>query len=246
VVVKMGEIVTRDAGASCGINTLNEKNLHACLKEWYARPGDRFEVDVDGFLIDVLRPGRGRARDLLIEIQTKSLGSLKRKLLKLCDSHRVRLVYPIPSEKWVVRMDRDGETVLGRRRSPKRGSIFDLFQELVSIPGLMTRRGFSLEVLLVREEEVRRPDRNGGCWRRKGWTIHERRLVDVVDRALFRTPRDLAALLPLGVSEPFTTADLAEGIGHPRWLAQKMAYCLREMGAIRAVGKKGNAILYGR
>jgi len=244
--VKMGEMAAQGAGAFCGINTLNEKDLHAGLKEWYARPGDRFEVPVDGFLIDVLRPGRGRCRDLLIEIQTKRLGVLKRKLLKLCTSHRVRLVYPIPSEKWVVRMDGDGETVLGRRKSPKRGSVFDLFQELVSIPNLMQRREFSLEVLLVREEEVRRPDGNGGCWRRKGWTIHERRLVDVVDRVLFRTPRDLAALVPSGLGEPFTTADLADGIGHPRWLAQKMAYCLREMGAIRPVGRKGNAILYGR
>ena len=35
------------------ISTLNEKPLHAGLKEWYARPGDRIEVPVDGFLIDI-------------------------------------------------------------------------------------------------------------------------------------------------------------------------------------------------
>jgi hypothetical protein len=47
-----------------GIGQLNEKALHASLKQWYARPGDRFEVAVGGFVIDIVRA------ELLIEIQT--------------------------------------------------------------------------------------------------------------------------------------------------------------------------------
>jgi len=47
-----------------------------------------------------------------------------------------------------------------------------------------------------------------------------------------------------GLSGPFSTRELAEGIEQPRWLAQKMAYCLRHMGAIEVVGKKGNSLLY--
>ena len=45
------------------IGTLNEKPLHAGLKEWVARPGDAFEQPVDGYVIDIVRD------DLLIEIQ---------------------------------------------------------------------------------------------------------------------------------------------------------------------------------
>jgi hypothetical protein len=37
---------------------------------------------------------------------------------------------------------------------------------------------------------------------------------------------------------------LASAIEQPHWLAQKMAYCLRHMGAIQVKGKKGNALLY--
>jgi hypothetical protein len=37
---------------------------------------------------------------------------------------------------------------------------------------------------------------------------------------------------------------LAEGLGVERWIAQRMTYCLREMGAIRQVGKLGGAWLY--
>ena len=38
------------------------KPLHASLKAWYAEAGDRFEVAVDGYVIDLVRD------DLLIEI----------------------------------------------------------------------------------------------------------------------------------------------------------------------------------
>jgi len=72
----------------------------------------------------------------------------------------------------------------------------------------------------------------------------ERRLLDVVDRHLFERPEDALAVLPDTLPEPFTTADLAEAMDGPRWLAQKMAYCLRKMGGIVQIGKRGRAKLY--
>ena len=59
------------------IGLLNEKALHASLKQWYARPGDQLEVAVDGFVIDIVRD------DLLIEIQTRNFSSIKSKLTNL-------------------------------------------------------------------------------------------------------------------------------------------------------------------
>ena len=221
------------------ISTLNESPLHADLKAWYARPGDRLEVPVEGFIIDIVRD------ELLIEVQTGSLASLKRKLPALAESHPVRLVVPIPREKWIVRLAEDGEGTLGRRRSPKRGQIEDIFGELVSFPQLLAHPNFSLEVLLTQEEELRRYD-GTRAWRRRGWVTHERRLLEVVDQQHFSTPGEMAALLPPALEEPFSTADLAAALGRPRRLAQRMAYCLREMGDIEAVGKQGNAILYAR
>ncbi|MFL7795086.1 MAG: hypothetical protein AB8I69_23305, partial [Anaerolineae bacterium] len=96
---------------------------------------------------------------------------------------------------------------------------------------------------LTQEEEVRCYD-GRRAWRRHGWVIQERRLLDVVDRRLFEMPEDMLALLPADLPEPWTTADLAVGIDRPRWLARKMAYCLRKMGLVEPVGKQGNAILY--
>jgi hypothetical protein len=220
------------------IGTLNEKPLHAALKEWYARPGDRFEVSVDGFIIDIVRD------DLLIEIQTGNFASIKSKLRSLAENHLLRLIYPIAREKWIVRLAGTGRNrAAGRRRSPKRGALEHVFKELVSFPKLIVNPNFSIEVLLTREEEVRRFDGKRG-WRRGGWVTHERRLLEVVGHVVLSEPADLRSLIPPDLTEPWTTAELAIAIGQPRWLAQKMVYCLREMSAAKMVGKRGNAILY--
>ena len=212
-----------------GIGLLNEKPLHASLKRWYARPGDRFEVPVDGFVIDIVRD------DLLIEIQTRNFSSIKVKLNKLARSHQIRLIYPIVQEKWIVR----GAT---RRKSPKRGRLEDLFWELVSIPQLLANPNFSLEVLMIRQEEVRRYD-GKRKWRSRGWVIEGRQLLEVLDQRLFGHSADWLGFLPNGL-ESFTTSDLATGIATGRELAQKMAYCLREARMIELVGRRGRANLY--
>jgi hypothetical protein len=51
-------------------------------------------------------------------------------------------------------------------------------------------------------------------------------------------------LLPRTLPRPFHTGHLAEGLGVERWIAQRMAYCLREMGAVQSVGKLRGAWLY--
>ena len=221
-----------------GFSTLNEKALHASLKQWYARPGDEFEVLVGKSLIDIVRG------DLLIEIQTANFSQLRRKLSRLVETHHVRLVYPVAAEKFVVRTDAKGAEI-GRRKSPKRGKIEDVFGELVSIPKLISHPNFSVEVLLIREEEIRR-HAPGKAWRRRGWLRCERRLLDVVRGRVFNGPGDLAALLPDGIEEPFTTTALARAAKMTLRLAQQMVYCLREMGEIAITGKKGNSLLYVR
>lgn len=219
------------------IGTLREKPLHASLKEWYACPGDRVEVPVDGFVIDLVRG------DLLIEVQTRNFSSMRQKATSLLESgHRLRIVHPIPMDKWIVKVDADG-TLLSRRRSPKHGTPTDVFAELVSFPALLAHQSLEVEVLLTVEEEYRHHT-PGRSWRRKGWSVMERRLTEVVDEIRLVDPADLAHLLPHGLPEVFTTADLAGELHRPRRIAQQMAYCLREIGVIEPVAKHGNTIEY--
>ncbi|WP_424358468.1 hypothetical protein [Methanocella sp. MCL-LM] len=221
------------------IGTLNEKPLHEALKRWYAQPGDLFEVPVEGFFVDIVRG------DLLIEIQTRNFSAIKRKLEKLLTNHPVRLVYPIPCAKWIVKLADNGDGPIIRRKSPKRGAFEDVFRELVRLPGLLENPNFSIELLLIEEEEVRRYDGVRG-WRRRGWVTEERRLLQVVDRRTLSSPADMQAFIPAGLAEPFSVSELATATGSPARLAQKMVYCLRKTGCLAPVGKRGNAILYAR
>lgn len=215
---------------------LNEKPLHAALKEWYAKPGDQFEVSVDGFVIDVVQG------DLFIEIQTRNFASIKSKLNKLVRSHRVHLVYPIAYERWIVKLPKDKDGEITRRKSPKRGRVEELFWEMVSFPQLLAHPNFSLEVVMTKEEEIRHFNPNLN-WRRKGWGIVERRLLEVVEQIVFDEPADWLSLLPEGTGE-FTTKDLVERLGIRKQLAQKTAYCLRKAAVVELIGKKGRANLY--
>jgi len=101
----------------------------------------------------------------------------------------------------------DGKTILLRRKSPKKGRLEDLFSKLVYIPTLVKSRNFSLEVLLIHCEETLIND-GQGSWRRKGWSIYDRRLLDIVSRVVFSSPSDFHALLPATLSKIFTSRDL--------------------------------------
>lgn len=218
-----------------GVGTLNEKSLHIQLKDWYSQPGDQFEVPFGRLIVDIVRNG------LLIEIQTRNLSAMRTKLPRLLDSHDVRVVFPIPAVKQLMKMG-DGGEVISSRRSPKRGSFFDIFAELVSIPTLIDHPRFSLHVLLIEEIELRQ-HQAGGNWRRKGWRTMERRLDSVAGSVLIGGTPDLIAQLP-DLPSTWTTADLAELASVPRRIAQQAAYTLKHAGVAAPVTKRGNALVY--
>jgi hypothetical protein len=217
---------------------MQESSLHASLKAWYSKPGDMVEWRVGNYYIDLVRG------QLLIEIQTGSFSALKKKLGCLLDDYPIRIVYPIPSEKWIVRVDKNSERVLSKRKSPKKGSVYNAFSELVRIAKYLSHPNFSFEVVLTREEEIRLND-GKGSWRRKGWSKTDRRLLSIVARHEFSTPMDYQSLLPIGIPELFTVNYLASGLKIPGYLAGKMVYCMRHMGLIIPdTVKRGRAYQY--
>ena len=220
------------------IGTLAEKSLHAALKEWLARPGDRQEVRVDGFVIDIVR---GEA---LIEIQTRHFGAMKQKLQTLLPHHPIHLVHPIAREKWIVRQTADGR-FLGRRKSPKKGRLLDVFAEMVRIPHLLPHPNLTVMVLLTQQEEIWRDD-GRGSWRRRRWSVHDHRLLDVVAQHTFNAPADWLALLPDDLPHPFSNRDLEMAVPCRLSLAQKITYTLRHADLLAPAGKLGNAWLFAR
>jgi hypothetical protein len=224
-----------------GIGTLQESSLHAALKDWYAKLGDQFEVRVDGAIIDIVR---GRQ---LIEIQTRNFMGIKRKLERLTEHHRVRLIYPIAHEKWIVKLDEAMQVQLSRRKSPKKGRVEQVFMEMVNITDLIMRKNLTLEVVFIREEEIwsmARRNHRRPSWRRGGWTRHDRRLIEVTGSMVFKSPADYRALLPAALGTAFTNRELAAALKVPVYHAQRITYCLRHMGVIESNAKRGREMLY--
>jgi len=218
---------------------MGEKNLHMALKQWYSRPGDLLEVNMEGHIIDILRG------DQIIEIQTSNFSAIKPKLKFFLNRHSVRLVYPISEKKWIVHTDSTNKTLPSRRKSPRKGRVEDIFLELVYIPLLMKKPNFSLEVLLINSEEILVND-GLGSWRRNRWSIHERKLLDVIEQIVFSNPTDFLSFLPATLPEEFTTRDLARELKLRQRIAQKMTYCLRLLDVIKIVGKRNRATLYSQ
>ncbi len=218
------------------IGMLGETSLHAELIAWYAKAGDLFEVPVEGYWIDILRG------DLLIEVQTRSFTSIKSKLLSLLPRHKVHLIYPLPIEKWIVRQP-SASGAITRRKSPLRGGYENAFRELIRFPQLVPHPNFTLEILRTREEEFWLED-GKGSWRRRGWSIVDRRLLEVVESLVLADPQDFLHFLPPDMPASFTNQELAVAIKQPVKLAQKMTYCLKAMGILKQNGRRGRSYLY--
>jgi len=211
------------------IGQLNEGSLHAALKDWYAKPGDRFEVPLEGFVIDIVRGGANEPTpdptepDLLIEIQTGSFGAMGRKLDRLLEHRRMLLVHPVAVGTWLHKPGKPP------RKSPKTGSVYSVFDELVSVPTLLDHPNLTLDVVLVTvdKHQVEDPKARRG---RGGHRTVDRSLREVIGRHRFGSVEDLIELIPPGLPDEFTTADLAEMGSFNRETARKMAYCFRPLG----------------
>lgn len=214
-----------------------ETSLHRQLKSYYAPNAECEEVTLGDYRIDAIDGDR------LIEIQHGSLGAIRDKVRCLLEDYDVHVVKPIAARKYLVkRKKKNGETI-SARFSPRRGSVFDLFEDLVHFTNVFPHPRLTLEVALTIQEEHRiakKPRR----FRGKDYRIEDRVLRSVEEQIELNTAGDLLNLIPGKLPSPFHTKDLAKAAGIQRWLAQKMAYCLRNTGAINLVGKEKNALLY--
>lgn len=216
-----------------------ETELHRALKNFYAAADGRVEVRVGRYRVDVVRDGR------LLEIQHGTLAALRRKLHDLMARHDVTVVKPIIARKMLVVQDARTKRVIRRRRSPKRGTVLDIFDELIYLRGIYPHPRLTLELVLVDVEEWRRITRGRRPSRRgRGFQVEQQKLLRILGCHRFRTAADLANLVEVRLPDPFHTGHLARRMNIERWAARRIAYCLRYAGAVQQVGKLGNSLLY--
>lgn len=216
-----------------------ETSLHRELKAYYAGDEAQTEVRLGGYRIDAIVRGE------LVEIQHGSLAAVRDKVRALVRKHRVRVVKPIVATKMLIKRQRKGGRVTDERLSPKRGSLWDLFDELVYFTRAFPHPRLTLDVVLVDVEEWRYPGHGRRRrYRPNDFQVEDRKLKAVRSVHSFSTTEDLRRLLPDDLPQPFHTGDLTRAIGVSRGVAQRIAYCLREMGASLSAGKRGNFRLY--
>ena len=216
-----------------------ETSLHRQLKQLYARGAAPQEVVLDDFRIDVVVDGQ------LIEIQHGGLAAIRDKIRRLVEQHDVLVVKPLVASKTIVKLDRAGGRVVSRRRSPKQAQPLDLFHELTYFTRCFPHPRLTLDVPLVAIEEWRYPGHGRRRrWRESDHVVEDQRLIEVQQTLRLKTDQDLLALLPAPLPAPFDSAVVAQLAGVPRWVAQRITYCLRQMGIAREVGKIGNTRQY--
>lgn len=216
-----------------------ETSLHRELKALYATDDAQCEVKLGPYRIDVVTP------DGLIEIQHGSLAAIRRKAATLLTGHQLTIVKPIVAVKRLVVRSRKGGKIARRRASPKRGSLLDVFHELVYFRQVFPREGLRLEILLVEIEEERYPGHGRRRrWRGNDYVVADQRLIAIHERHQLVTLSDLRGLVDSRLPTPFDTGQLATSLRVDRWFAQRVAYCLRETGAAQVVGKQRGALLY--
>ncbi|MDA8425278.1 MAG: hypothetical protein M0Z80_04000 [Treponema sp.] len=222
-----------------GINLYSEHSLHARLKELLAGPGDRLEVLVEGKVVDLVK-----VDGELVEVQTSSLAKIVPKVLALARAgRRVRVVHPIAAETSIRRLDPLTGELLSVRKSPKRGDLWSLFDELVRAPGLIAAPNVAVEALIVRSSVIRVRD-GSGSWRRRGDRTEDRTLEEILSSTRLETRKDWLGLIPRGLAAPWSSGALGEALGIPDWRARKLLYCLCRAGLLAESGKEGRRKLY--
>jgi hypothetical protein len=228
---------TRKRRAEAGIGVERESSLHRSLKFRYAASGDLTEKEISGFVCD----GVGKSGEL-IEVQTGSFGPLKRKIPAFTAQFRVKIVHPIILCKYIELYDNAGALVR-RRKSPRSGTVWDLFGSLLYAPELPLVPGLSVELALVDVTEKRVAD-GRGSWRRKGASIRDRELLAWHEAILLEKPRDYRRFAPFKKGEEFTVRDLAEKARIDTVSARKTLYVLHKMKLLKRKGKRGNSFVY--
>jgi len=218
------------------IGTKHESSLHRELKFQYAGQDGQTEAEVAGFVADGIN-----AEGEYIEIQTGSFGPLKKKALAL---RGLKVIHPVIITKYIEVYNKKGRLQY-RRKSPRRGTPWDLFNVLVYAPDMPLITGLVIELALVDAAEQRVQD-GKGSWRRRGVSIRDRRMLALRDCITLEKLSDYTRFVPFKKKEKFTSALLAKKAGINVDLARKTLYVLVKLGIVKKTGKQGNSFVYVR
>lgn len=220
-----------------GIGTLSEKTVHAVLKNYYAPDTDMHEIPIDNFVADIYTGTE------IIEIQTRSFNTMRRKLTAFLPEYPVTIVYPIPHIKWLSWIDEETGEASPKRKSPKKGNPYQAFIELYKIRPFLKDANLKFRFALIDMEEYRLL--NG--WskdKKKGSDRYDRIPLAFVEEVCIDCREDYMQFIPYDVPEEFTAKDFAKHAKIPVHLAQTVLLILFDLKIVERIGKDGRSYLY--
>lgn len=221
-----------------GIGTLGEKSLHAVLKTFYEPDPACHEIPVGGYVADIV------GEDGVIEIQTRQFSRLIPKLDAFLEACRVTVVYPILEERWTVWLSPEGELV-SRRKSPKKGRLSDVLDELYALQYALDHPRFTLCLCRLEVEDRRLLDGYGPQKKRRATKL-DRIPLRLIGEERFYAPEDYLRLLPEGLPEVFTRKEAAAAGRLTAYQTATLVNLLCYLGQLEQIGTRGRAFLYRR
>lgn len=220
-----------------GIGTLQEKTVHAILKDYYAPDKGMQEIAVNGYVADIFTGTE------IIEIQTANFNKLRQKLDRFLTEYPVTIVYPIPHVKWLSWIDEETGECSPLRKSPVKGNVYRAFYELYKIKTYLNDPNLRLCFPLLDIEEYRLL--NGWSQdKKKGSSRFDRIPVALVDEVRFERVKDYLQLIPYELAEPFTVQEFAKSVKIRKEEAGRVLHILNYLQVIERCENKGRAYAY--
>lgn len=223
--------------AANGIGTLAEKSIHAVLKRFYAGDPAYEEIRCCGFVADIRTPAG------IIEIQTRSFYTMKRKLHAFLPECPVTIVYPVVYRKWLSWIDPENGAVSKPRRTSRTNYGFSVFPELYGIKDFLRHPNLSFRLALLDVEEYKMLDGYGPN-RKIRASRNDGLPQALIAEVPLKSPESFSYFLPKQLPERFTAGDLAACAKVNRELASIALNILLHMDTVRRIGKTGKAYQY--
>lgn len=220
-----------------GIGTYSEGTLHAVLKKYFEPSNERHELKVGRYVADIV------GQNGIIEIQTQQLFRMKNKIKAFLEVSDVTVVYPVSSSRYVRWIDSVTGEVFGKRKSPRKESVYEAIVELYALRDFVSDPGFRFIAVILETEELKyfKMDKYG---RKTTVRRFDRIPLKLISEEHFFCKEDYYRLIPEGLCDNFTSSDFAKSAKIHRSCAQTVLSFLNIIGIVSRVDRNKNGYIY--
>ncbi|HOE77087.1 MAG TPA: hypothetical protein PLA20_01155 [Bacilli bacterium] len=133
------------------IGRQKEKSLHLLLKRHLCPDETKHEVKINNWIVDIFNQG------IITEVQTGNFHQMKNKLASLLPEYKVRIVYPMATEK-IIHWENPETGEITSRKSPKKAHPLRICKELYFIRDYLNHPNLEILIAMCKINEYRMLD----------------------------------------------------------------------------------------